>query len=108
MSFRIELTKYIEANRTRLEQAPFGLYAVVPPHVDYQQIASGVLFCLKQVGDTAGNEQVNPPRADSAEGRRPSTGPEKRSAPRAGQRLDGAVASRWRPPARSLRDRNRL
>jgi hypothetical protein len=28
-------------------------------------------------------------RADSAEGRRPSTGPEKRSAPRAGQRLRG-------------------
>jgi len=49
-----------------------------------------------------------PTRADSAEGRRPSTGPEKRSAPRAGQRLDGAGASRWRPPARSLRDRNRL
>src|SRR5262249_13059563 len=47
-------------------------------------------------------------RADSAEGRRPSTGPEKRSAPRAGQRLCGAVASRGRPPARSLRDRNRL
>src|SRR5260221_11847964 len=47
-------------------------------------------------------------RADSAEGRRPSTGPEKRSAPRAGQRLRGVVASRWRPPARSLRDRNRL
>src|SRR5258705_9691027 len=50
----------------------------------------------------------HPPRADSAEGRRPSTGPEKRSAPRAGQRLDGAVASRWRPSARSLRDRTRL
>jgi len=33
---------------------------------------------------------------------------EKRSAPRAGQRLDGAVASRWRPSARSLRDRTRL
>jgi hypothetical protein len=31
-----------------------------------------------------------PPRAYSAEGRRPSTGPEKRSAPRAGQRLRGA------------------
>ena len=41
-------------------------------------------------------------------GARPSTGPEKRSAPRAGQRLGGAVARRWRPPARSLRDRNRL
>jgi hypothetical protein len=42
------------------------------------------------------------PRADSAEGHRPSTGPEKRSPPRAGQRLDGAVASRWRPPASEL------
>src|SRR5919199_2052368 len=31
-----------------------------------------------------------PPRANSAKGRRPSTGPEKRSAPRAGQRLGGA------------------
>ena len=30
-------------------------------------------------------------------GARPSTGPEKRSAPRAGLRLGGAVASRWRP-----------
>ncbi len=47
-------------------------------------------------------------RADSAEGRRPSTGPEKRSAPRAGQRRGGAVARRWRPLVRSLRDRNRL
>src|SRR2546427_5782748 len=32
----------------------------------------------------------SPSRAYSAEGRRPSTGPEKRSAPRAGQRLGGA------------------
>ena len=40
-------------------------------------------------------------------GARPSTGPEKRSAPRAGQRLGGVVASRWRPPARSLRGRDR-
>src|SRR6187431_167340 len=40
-------------------------------------------------------------------GARPSTGPEKRSAPRAGQRLAGAVARRCRPPARSLRGRDR-
>jgi hypothetical protein len=40
-------------------------------------------------------------------GARPSTGPEKHSALRAGQRLDGAVASRGRPPARSLRGRDR-
>jgi len=40
-------------------------------------------------------------------GARPSTGPEKRSAPRAGQRLGGVVASRWRPQERSLRGRDR-
>jgi hypothetical protein len=40
-------------------------------------------------------------------GARPSTGPEKRSAPRAGQRLGGVVASRWRPQAQSLRGRDR-
>lgn len=58
--FRIELTKYIEANRTLLEQAPLGLYAVAPPQSDYQQIVPGVIFCLKQLGDTTGNETVNP------------------------------------------------
>ena len=29
--FRMELIKYIESNRKKLEEAPFGLYAVVPP-----------------------------------------------------------------------------
>jgi SNF2 family DNA or RNA helicase len=58
--FRMELTKYLEANRTLLEQAPLGLYTVVPPASDYQQIVPGVIFCLKQSGDTSGNEAVNP------------------------------------------------
>lgn len=58
--FRIELAKYLEANRMQLEQAPLGLYAVVPRHPDYPQIAPGVIFCLKQSGDTSGNEMVNP------------------------------------------------
>jgi hypothetical protein len=58
--FRIELAKYIEANRVALEQAPLGLYAVAPTHIDYPQIAPGVIFCLKQTGDTSGNEVVNP------------------------------------------------
>jgi|GEM_PF-4363415 len=40
-------------------------------------------------------------------GARPSTGPEKRSAPRARQRRGGGVARRWQPPARSLRGRDR-
>lgn len=58
--FRIDLLKYIESNRKLLEDAPLGLYTVVPPHPDYSQIAPGVIFCLKQKGDTSGTETVNP------------------------------------------------
>jgi hypothetical protein len=58
--FRIELSNYIESNRKLLEDAPLGLYAVVPTHPDYPTIAPGVIFCLQQKGDSAGNEKVNP------------------------------------------------
>ena len=58
--FRIDLLKYIESNRRLLEDAPLGLYTVVPPHPDYPLIAPGVIFCLKQKGDSSGNETINP------------------------------------------------
>lgn len=73
--FRIELMKYIEKNRKLLEEAPFGLYAVVPAlsgeHGDLLDLSKysaseqeiiqpGVVFCLKQKGDTSGVDQVNP------------------------------------------------
>lgn len=73
--FRIELMNFIENNRKRLEEAPFGLYAVIPSpsgghaqHLDLSRfspsekdiIAPGVVFCLKQKGDTEGNEEINP------------------------------------------------
>ena len=58
--FRIELANYIEANRTVLEAAPLGLYAVVPTSSENRQIAPGVIYCLRQKGDTSGNETVNP------------------------------------------------
>ncbi|TAN42552.1 MAG: ATP-dependent helicase [Nitrospirae bacterium] len=58
--FRIELTNYIQANKEKLENAPLGLYAVVPSSQDNQVIGPGVLFCLRQIGDTSGNEAVNP------------------------------------------------
>lgn len=58
--FRIELMNYIEANREMLHQAPLGLYAVVPSPAGSQVIGPGVIFCLRQVGDTSGNEAVNP------------------------------------------------
>jgi SNF2 family DNA or RNA helicase len=46
--FRIELMKYIEANRAALEDAPFGLYSVVPPSLEYKAIVPGVIFCFRQ------------------------------------------------------------
>lgn len=73
--FRIELTNYIENNKERLKEAPLGLYAVVPSPtskyankkelnlfstVENEIIKPGVVFCLRQIGDTEGNEQVNP------------------------------------------------
>lgn len=58
--FRMELASYIEVNRERLDDAPFGLYAVVPAHTEYQSIKPGVIYCLKQQAEAAGNEAVNP------------------------------------------------
>ena len=58
--FRIDLMNYIESNRKTLEDAPFGLYTVVPPHPEYQMITKGVIFCLRQKGDATGNEKINP------------------------------------------------
>lgn len=58
--FRMELIKYIESNRKLLEDAPLGLYSVVPPNPDYPLIAPGVIFCLKQKGDSSGSETINP------------------------------------------------
>jgi SNF2 family DNA or RNA helicase len=58
--FRIELANYIEANRSALEEAPLGLYAVAPTSPEHRQIAPGVVYCLRQKGDTSGNETVNP------------------------------------------------
>jgi SNF2 family DNA or RNA helicase len=73
--FRIELANYIEKNKQRLEDAPYGLYAVVPsPQCKYAKgkylsetnniakdiIKPGVIYCLRQKGNTEGNEAVNP------------------------------------------------
>ena len=73
--FRIELLNFLENNRKKLEDAPFGLYSVVPSpsgaycgYLDIDKFAvaekdiikPGVIYCLKQKGDTEGNEEVNP------------------------------------------------
>ena len=46
--FRLELLKYIEANKDALEDAPLGLYTCVPPHPEYKAIGPGVIFCFRQ------------------------------------------------------------
>ena len=62
--FRLELLKYIEANKAALEAAPFGLYTCVPPHPDYKVIGPGVIFCFRQgspdipAGDSADAKQT--------------------------------------------------
>jgi len=64
--FRIELLKYLEANRSLLEGAPFGLYTCVPAHPEIKAIAPGVIFCLRQKtgGETKtsseATDQINP------------------------------------------------
>jgi ERCC4-related helicase len=58
--FRTELSRYLEANRKLLQESPLGLYAVVPSDPQYPIIQPGVIFCLKQKGDTSGSETVNP------------------------------------------------
>ncbi|MCG2710849.1 MAG: phospholipase D-like domain-containing protein [Candidatus Omnitrophica bacterium] len=73
--FRIELSNFMEDNRQKLADAPFGLYAVAPsPDGEHAAviesdhftatekniITPGVVFCLKQKGDSDGNEEVNP------------------------------------------------
>jgi hypothetical protein len=63
--FRIDLLKYLEANRSVLDAAPFGLYTVVPPSETIKAVGPGVVWCFRQKtrrGGDAGKptEQVNP------------------------------------------------
>jgi SNF2 family DNA or RNA helicase len=60
--FRMDLLRYLEANREQLENAPLGLYAVVPPAEALPLARPGALFCLrhKVADETTTNEKVNP------------------------------------------------
>lgn len=58
--FRMELANYIEANKKLLQEAPLGLYSVVPVAEDHLWLRPGVIFCLRQTGNTEGTETVNP------------------------------------------------
>lgn len=61
--FRLDLLRFLEANRTLLEEAELGLYAVVPPVAEKLACKPGVIFCLRQLNGTAPREKsvvVNP------------------------------------------------
>lgn len=45
--FRRELMDFLESNRKELEEAPFGLYTVVPPLSAKASMGPGVVFCLR-------------------------------------------------------------
>ena len=48
--FRMDLSNYVAANRAKLQDAPFGLYGVVPTSngVDDAAAKPGVIYCLRQ------------------------------------------------------------
>jgi len=63
--FIMELMGYLEANRKALEEAPNGLYAVVPAPAGHAIIQPGVIFCLEQRLDedkklAVAEQKVNP------------------------------------------------
>jgi superfamily II DNA or RNA helicase len=63
--FIMELMGYLEANRKALEDAPNGLYAVVPAPAGHAIIQPGVIFCLEQRLDedkklAVAEQKVNP------------------------------------------------
>ncbi len=64
--FRMDLANFVEANRAKLEEAPYGLYAVVPASSETATAKPGVIYCLKQQfrqqnSDTPqGLETINP------------------------------------------------
>ena len=69
--FRMDLSNYVEANRTKLQDAPFGLYGVVPASTEHATVKPGVIYCLRQqhkapqgthgtTGTDASTQAVNP------------------------------------------------
>lgn len=58
--FRMELDRYMNANKDILKESPLGLYACVPTDPAMPLVKPGVIFCLKQKGDATGTEAVNP------------------------------------------------
>ncbi len=57
--FRQDLQQFLDAQRKALEQAPLGLFAVVPSDAQISHAQAGVLFCLRQKTPTINNHKAN-------------------------------------------------
>ena len=51
--FRMDLSNYVDANRAKLQDAPYGLYGVVPSSIQGASVKPGVIYCLRQQGHHA-------------------------------------------------------
>lgn len=59
--FKIELMEYMKHSRKKLEQAPFGMYAIVAQDDNFKdQVKPGVIFTLKQVKGYRQTREENP------------------------------------------------
>ncbi len=63
--FRIELLQFLDTRRAEMEEAPLGLYAVVPPPEKHAPpIQPGALFCLRRASQvdmkSSTGEKLNP------------------------------------------------
>ncbi len=64
--FRVELTNFIKANASKMEQVPEGIYAVVPSDKESLEesaksiIKPGVIYCLRQKNKSEEAEKINP------------------------------------------------
>ena len=63
--FRLDLLRYLEANRATLEEAEDGLYAVVPQKSEVPAAKPGVLFCLRHNPGVAKPEAGSKPTDSS-------------------------------------------
>jgi hypothetical protein len=45
--FRLDLLRFLETNRSLLEESPEGVYAVVPPKSELPVGSAGVVYCLR-------------------------------------------------------------
>lgn len=57
--FRIELSEYLRAHQSKIDDLPLGSYAVTTPTDDETGISPGVIFCLRASGQSA-NKSFEP------------------------------------------------